>query len=266
MRIGHQVVQPALAVADRLRVADRRGRGREGAAHRAVSATFHRAVSRHGRPVAPRSLIRFPGVAAHAALLQSVLPDLHRPCRRADPVRPSASVLDAPLDARQGLVSHPEPGACRSALDGQAGLDQPPGAGRPAGASPLDRPRALVAPRRRRALAAERRDLLRPALCNRPVAPPRPDQLGGVPERRVGADPVPLAELAARQRLGRLQRPAADRLLHHRLRRRPARPDHRPRHVTRAVDAVQADQQDVQHPDRALAALPRARLVPASSS
>ena len=65
-----------------------------------------------------------------------------------------------------------------------------------------------------------------------------------------------------RQRLGRLQQPAADRLLHHRLRRRPARARHRPRHVTRAVDALQADQQAAQHPDGALAALPRARLVP----
>jgi hypothetical protein len=110
------------------------------------------------------------------------------------------------------------------ALWSQAGLDQPPDADRSAGASSLDRPGALVAPRRRRALAAQRCGLLCPAVCKRSLAAPCPDELGSLPERRLGADPVLLPELAARQRLGRLQQPAAARLLHYRLRRRPARP------------------------------------------
>ena len=38
--------------------------------------------------------------------------------------------------------------------------------------------------------------------------------------------------------------------------------DHRAGHVAGAVDALPAGQQGVQHPDRALAALPRAGLVP----
>ena len=46
--------------------------------------------------------------------------------------------------------------------------------------------------------------------------------LGGVPQRRVGADPVPVVALADRERMGRIQQPAAARLLHHDLRRRPA--------------------------------------------
>ena len=100
VRIGRRWFNRS-AVADRLRVADRRGRGREGAAHRTVSSTFHRAVSGHCRPVAPRSLIGFPGVAAHPALLQPVLADLHRPCRCPDPLRPSAPLLDSPFNARQ---------------------------------------------------------------------------------------------------------------------------------------------------------------------
>ncbi|MEJ7715159.1 MAG: hypothetical protein WKF40_05395 [Thermoleophilaceae bacterium] len=95
------------------------------------------------------------------------------------------------------------------------------------------------------------------------VAASGADELGRLPQRRVGADPVPVAGLADRERVGGLQQPAADRLLHHGLRRRPARADHRPRHVTRAVDPLQADQHGAQHPDGPLAALPRAGLVPA---
>ena len=53
------------------------------------------------------------------------------------------------------------------------------------------------------------------------MAPPGTHHLGGVPQRPVGADPVPVAALADRERLGRLQQPAADRLLHHGLHRRP---------------------------------------------
>ena len=132
---------------------------------------------------------------------------------------------------------------------------------RAAGPPPLDRARAVVAPRRRRALARERARLLRPAVRDRRVAPPRPDELAGVPRRRLGPAPVPVAELAGRQRLGRVQRPADHRLLHHGLRRGTARAHHRARHVARAVDAVSRHQQAAQHPDRALAALPRAVLV-----
>src|SRR4029079_8246447 len=98
------------------------------------------------RAVAPGGVAGLPGVAAPAALLQSVLADLHRPVRGTDPVRPSAALLDAPLHPRERLVPHPEPGAGRPPLDGQAGLDQPARSGRTAGAPTLDRPRALVAP------------------------------------------------------------------------------------------------------------------------
>ena len=50
-----------------------------------------------------------------------------------------------------------------------------------------------------------------------------PTSLDVFPQAASAADPVPLACLARRQRLGRLQRAAAARLLHHRVRRRPAR-------------------------------------------
>ena len=113
------------------------------------------------------------------------------------------------------------------------------------------------------AVAAQRPGLLRPAVRHRPLAAARADELGRVPQRPVGADPVPLAGLAGRERLGRLQRPAADRLLRHRVHRRAAGAGHRAGHVTGAVDPLQADQQRAQHPDGALAALPRAGLVPA---
>ena len=66
--------------------------------------------------------------------------------------------------------------------------------------------------------------------------------------------------------MGGLQRSAADRLLRHGVHRRPAGADHRAGHVTGAVGAVQARQQGLQHPDRALAALPGPGLVPGASS
>ena len=69
-----------------------------------------------------------------------------------------------------GVVPDPEAGADRSAVDGQAGLDQPAAAGRPAGASALHRPGSLVASGRRHALAAERPRLLRPAVHHRSLA------------------------------------------------------------------------------------------------
>ena len=73
----------------------------------------------------------------------------------------------------------------------------------PPGPAPLDRARALVAPRRRRALARERPRVLRPLVRERRVAAARPDELAGDPRRRLRAAPVPLARLAGRQRLGR---------------------------------------------------------------
>ena len=52
-----------------------------------------------------------------------------------------------------GLVPDPETGAGRSVVDCQAGLDQPPGAGRPARAPPLHRAGPLVASEHGPALA-----------------------------------------------------------------------------------------------------------------
>ena len=178
------------------------------------------------------------GLGRRAALLQSVLDDLHHPLRDADPERPSSPVLDAAQHPGQGLVPRPEAGTGRSALDRQAGLDQPARPGRSAGDPPLDRPGPLVAPRHRRAVAAERAGLLRAAVRDRAVARVVPTTWAVFPERGVGADPVPVVALADRERVGRLQRPAAARLLHHRLRRRPARADHRAGHVAGAVDPV----------------------------
>ena len=127
------VVQPALAAPDRLPALLIRGRGRQGPARRAGGAALHRALPGDDRPSHPDATTGFPGLGALAALPQPVLPRLHHPRRRADPVRPSAAVLDAALDARPGLVPDPEAGARRPAVDGQAGLHQPPGPGRPAG-------------------------------------------------------------------------------------------------------------------------------------
>ncbi len=243
--------------------ADRRGGGREGPARRAVGPAVHRPVPRHARlgPDPGDDRVSRPGLRWQHFFNLFFMIFIIR-VRGPDPVRPSAPVLDPALHPGQGLVPDPETGAGRSAVDGQAGLDQPARAGRPARASPLDRPGPLVASRRRRAVAAQRRDLLRPAVRDRPWQRLVPTSWGVFPNAAVGADPVPVAELAGRERLGGLQRPAADRLLHHRLRRRPAGADHRAGHVTRAVDPLQAGQQGLQHPDRPLAALPRARLVP----
>ena len=103
-------------------------------------------VPRHPRSARRRTTGSLLG--AVAALLQPVLHDLHHPLGRADPVRSPAAVLDAALHPGQGLVSDPEAGAGRPAVDGQAGLDQPAGPGRAPGTSPLDRPGPLVASRR----------------------------------------------------------------------------------------------------------------------
>ena len=64
------------------------------------------------------------------------------------------------------------------------------------------------------------------------------DQLGRFSQCRIGGDPIPVAELADRQHLGGLQRAAAAGVLHHRLHRRTARPDHRAGDVAGAVDAA----------------------------
>ena len=79
-------------------------------------------------------------------------------------------------------------------------------------------------------------------------------------------DPVPFVALADRERMGRVQQSSAARLLHHDLRCRTARAHHRARHVTCALDPLQAGEQAAEHPDGTISALPRAGLVPACSS
>jgi hypothetical protein len=90
----------------------------------------------------------------------------------------------------------PEAGPCGPVVDGQAGLDQPAGPSGPAGASPLHRAGPLVAPQRRRAMAAQRRRVLHPAVRHRPLAPPDTAHLGRVPQRPVDAGRAPVFELA----------------------------------------------------------------------
>ena len=90
---------------------------------------------------------------------------------------------------------------------------------------------------------AQRPALLRPAVRHRRSGDAWSRRVGrAFPHARVGGCPVPVAGLAARQRLGRLQRPAAVGLLHHRVRRRAAGGAHRAGHVTGAVDPLQAHQ------------------------
>ena len=238
------VVQPAVAAADRVRAADRRGRRR-----RRACATCRRCSSSSPATRAPsrrrrRARSGLAGLGRGAALLQPVPDDLHHPLRAADPRRPSAAVLDPALHPGQGLVPDPEAGAGRPAVDGEAGLDQPARPGRAARASGTrsgwPAGGTWASTRCGCSTALVFYVLL---FATGAVAAHRADELGGVPQRRVGADPVPVAGLAGRERLGRLQRPAADRLLHHRLHRRPAGVHHRAGHVAGAVDAVQADQQ-----------------------
>ena len=107
----------------------------------------------------------------------------------------------------------------------------------------LDRAGAVVASGGGHLVAAERR---RSSTCC--CSPPGSGgawcrQLGRVPERDVGADPVPVAGLADRKRLGGLQQPAVDRLLHHHVHRRPAGALHGAGHVPGIVDTVPPDQQ-----------------------
>jgi methionine sulfoxide reductase catalytic subunit len=81
-----------------------------------------------------------------------------------------------------GLVPVPEAGPGRpAAVDGQAGPGQPARPGRPAGAAAFDRAGPLVAPGHRRAVAGQRRDLLRAAVRHRAVAPDRAHHVEGVP-------------------------------------------------------------------------------------
>ena len=127
----------------------------------------------------------FPWWINAPALLQPVPDDVHHPLRHPDPVRPPAPVLDPPQHPGQGVVPRPETGPRRSALDGQAGLDQPPRARGTARHPPFHRARPLVAPRRRHALPGQWSRLLRPAVRHVAVASARPDDLGGVPERAV---------------------------------------------------------------------------------
>src|SRR5664280_659197 len=120
-------------------------------------------------------------------------------------------------------------------MDGETRLHQPAGTDRSAGAAALHRAGPLVAPGRGHPVAAQRPGVLRAAVRDRAVAAAGADELGGLSQRRLGGDPVPVAELADRDRLGGLQQPAADRLLRHGLRGRSARAHHRPGDVARVV-------------------------------
>ena len=250
-----QVVQPAVAAADRLGVADRRGGRRAGAAEHAVGAAVHGPLPRDA------DLSGGPSGAAvvggRAALPQRAVHDLHHPGRAADPGRSRPAVLDPALHPGPGLVPVPETGPGGPAVvDRQAGLGQPARPGRPARAAAFHRAGPLVAPGHRHAVAAQRGHLLRAAVLHRAVAADRPHHLGRVPQRGVGAHPVPVAALADRERLDRLQQPAVARLLHHGVRGRTAGADHRTGDVPGAVDPDQAGQPDAVHPGRPVAALP----------
>ena len=195
-----------------------------------------------------------------AALLQPVLHDLHHPRRHPDPVRSPPAVLDPAFDPGPGLVSDPKAGPGGPAVDGQAGFDQPSGPGRAARPSPLDRPGALVASERRRVWLLNGVIfyvlLFATGRWQRLV----PDQLGRVSQRPVDADPVPVVELAGGKRLGGLQRPAADRLLRHRVHRRAARADHRSRACHPALSTRFSGSA------RSSASRPRARCTSSCSS
>ena len=198
------MVQPALAAADRLRAAARRGRGRQGPARRARrcsgSSGATRARWRRSHPERRRAFR--PGRGGSTSSTCSSWSSSSAPGSRSCPTIRGCTGPGTRRPGRDWFrIQKPVPAG--PAVDGQAGLDQPPGPGRPAGTPPLDRPGALVASGRRRAVAAQRRGLLRPAVRDRPVAAAGADQLGRVPQRPVGADPVPLAELAGRERLGR---------------------------------------------------------------
>ncbi len=88
-----------------------------------------------------------------------------------------------------------------------------PGQGRPARRPAFDRAGPLVAPRDEHAVAAQRADLLPAAVPHPAVETPGPDQLDGVPQRRLRGRAVAVAGLADRERLGSLQRAATAGLL-----------------------------------------------------
>src|SRR5450759_5423280 len=79
-------------------------------------------------------------------------------------------------------------------MDGETGLHQPAGTDRSAGAAALHRAGPLVAPGRGHPVAAQRPGVLRAAVRYRAVAAAGADELGGLSQRRLGGDPVPVAE------------------------------------------------------------------------
>ena len=252
-----------MVAADRIPGPDRRGRRRQGPAGHDLGAALHRQLPGHRRL---RQRHRPSGTAdlgGGTALLQPVPADLHHPFRNSDPqpiIRGCTGRGTAPRAAtgsasRNRFPPIPLWTAKKDSisLPGQVGL---PGIRHSIG---LARWWHLGVDT---AVAAQRRGVLRAAVHHRAVAARGPDQLVGDPQRGVGADPVSVAAVAGRERLGGLQQPAADRLLHHHLHRRPAGVCDRIGHVPGAVDPVQADQQAVQHPAGPLAALPGAGLVP----
>ena len=121
---------------------------------------------------------------------------------------------------------------------------------------------AVVAPGNRRSLAAQWSRLLCVVVHDFSVASRRADHVGGISQRAFGADPVLVAALADRERMGGLQRASTARVLHHDLRRRTACSHHRARHVSGALDALPADQPGFEHSDRTISAFLRVRLVP----
>ncbi len=84
---------------------------------------------------------------------------------------------------------------------------------------PHHRPRALVALLGQSAVGHQRHRLLRPALLDRPVASAGARHVGCVPQRGLDRDPVCATGLSGGSQLDALQRPAANHLFHHRVRR-----------------------------------------------
>ena len=257
------LVQPAVAPADRVRRAARRCRHGEGTAGHERCAAVHRRLPRHDHDRAGPGAPGPAPVGGGPAPVQPAAAGVHHAVRAADPVRPPTAVLDPAQHPRPGLVPGPEARPDRPAVDRQAGQHQPARQRRAPGFAALDRAGPLVASGQRHAVAAQRAGVLRPAVQHRPVAPSRPHELGRLSQRRVCPDPVPVAELAGRERLCGVQQPAADRVLHHRVPCSAARIGHRPGDVTGAVDPVQARVEGPEHPDRPLAALSGVYLVPA---
>ena len=265
---SESMVQPALAACRSVHplFPDPRGRNRKGFARGSgAAATFHQPVSRHagGLRIRRRQLGFLPGLV-WSAFLQRLFHDLHHP--RRDQI-----LSDHP---RLYWTRHSTPweelgfgsrgAAPRIRVDGEAGLDQPSGAGRPArGFATLDRSGALVAS------SFEVLWLLNGLIfyvllfAGGAMAALVPTSWEVFPNALSTLIRVSVVELAGRTWMGGLQRGlqliayfvtvfiAAPLALITGL-----------GHVTRAVGTVQAHQQTVQHPDRPLAPLPRARLVP----